>query len=70
MIGHDVFPGLSDQDDGSDEEVQCRFRAHQFPVGSHACSKNTAMYWGQGYTSAVEIVRDIEIIGRPEKTKE
>ena len=62
MMGHDVFPDLSDQDDGSDEEVQRRFRARQFPQDSHACSAITAKCWEQAYSSATEVAQDIAIV--------
>lgn len=62
MMGHDVYPDVSDQDEGSDEEVQRRFRARQFPQESYGCSTITAKCWGQEYNSAREIVQDIEAI--------
>lgn len=62
MMGHDVYPDVRDQDDGSDEEVQHRFRARQFPQESHDCSTITAKCWGQEYSSAIEVIHDIEAI--------
>jgi hypothetical protein len=62
MMGHDVFPDVSDQDYGSDEEVQRRFRARQFPQDSHACSAITAKCWEQEYSSAIEVAQDIETV--------
>lgn len=62
MMGHDVFPDVSDQDDRSEEEVQRRFRASQFPQDSHACSVITAKCWKQAYNSAIEVVQDIEAV--------
>ncbi|RDL40885.1 uncharacterized protein BP5553_00864 [Venustampulla echinocandica] len=60
MMGHDILPDVRDQDDGSDEEVQRRFRARQFPQESHACSEITAKCWEQAYSSTIEVAQDIE----------
>lgn len=62
MMGHDVFPDISDQDDKSDEEVQRRFRTGQFPQDSHACAAITAKCWEQDYNSAVEVVHDVRVV--------
>ena len=61
-MGHDVYPDVSNQDDGSDGEVQRRFRALQFPLEFHVCSTITAKCWSQAYSSAVEVAQDIETI--------
>ena len=61
-MGHDVYPDVSNQDDGSDGEVQRRFRALQFPLEFHVCSTITEKCWSQAYSSAVEVAQDIETI--------
>ena len=61
-MGHDIFLDISDQDDGSDEEVQRRFRTSQFPQDSHACATITEKCWEQAYNSAVEVVNDREVV--------
>jgi hypothetical protein len=67
--GHDVFPYVGDQGDGSDEQVQRRFLAHQFPQDSHACSTITALCWQQAYSSAIEVTQDIETIEKNANTE-
>jgi hypothetical protein len=62
MIGHDALPDISDQDDGSDEEAQRRFRTGQFPHDSHACRTITAKCWEQMYNSAIAAVHDVETV--------
>jgi hypothetical protein len=57
-----MMSDVSDQDDGSDEEVQRRFRTRQFPQESHVCCTITAKYCRQAYSSAVEVAHDIETI--------
>ncbi|KAG4441516.1 hypothetical protein IFR05_002973 [Cadophora sp. M221] len=62
MMGHDVFPDITDQDDSLEEEVQRRFLANQFPSDSHACSVTTGKCRKQAYSSAIEVVQDIEAV--------
>ena len=69
IMGHDVFPDVTDQDDRLEEEVQGRFRASQFPSDSHACSVITAKCWEQAYNSAIEVVQDIEVVVEINKIK-
>lgn len=69
MMGHDIIPDVNDQDDRSEEEVQRRFRASQFPSNSYACSVITARCWEQTYNSAIEVVQDIEAVVEINKSK-
>lgn len=62
IMGHDIFPDISNHGDGSDEEVQRRFRTGQFPRDSHACSTITAKCWERLYNSAVDVVHDVEVV--------
>jgi len=62
ITGYEVFPDISDQDDGAEEEIQRRFRAGQFPQDSHLCEAITTKCWKQTYNSAIEVVRDLESV--------
>jgi serine/threonine protein kinase len=64
ITGHEVFPGITDHglNDESQKEVQRQFRDHEFPRDSYVCSVITAKCWKQAYSSATEILQDIEAI--------
>ena len=62
IMGHEVFPDLIGDDDATEEEVQCRFLARQYPSDSHACSVITTKCWDQVYNSAMEVLDDIDAI--------
>ena len=60
MMRHAVFPDIIDREDGWLEKVQDRFAKHQFPQEIHACSSITQKCWHKEYTSAQELLQDLE----------
>ena len=62
MMGHAVFPDISDNEDGWREKVEDRFANYQFPDDEHACCDITSKCFHQQYDSAEEIVQEIATV--------
>ncbi|KAF2177296.1 hypothetical protein K469DRAFT_732991 [Zopfia rhizophila CBS 207.26] len=62
IIGHAVFPDIINGEDGWYDKVVDRFAMQQFPQDSHACSAITLKCWLRQYSSAQDVVQEIETI--------
>lgn len=60
ITGHEVFPELDSNSD--DDEIEMRFRNGQFPVDQQVCREVTSKCWTQAYSSAQEVVEDIQAV--------
>lgn len=58
--GHEVFPDLDKSKD--EEEIGRRFRESEFPTDLHACAGITAKCWRQLYSSARQVLTDLETV--------
>lgn len=62
MAGHEPFPGITGRNEGDDEEVERRFRSGEFPEETHACTHIVEKCWRLGYSSAEEVLQDLEAL--------
>lgn len=60
MMGHEVFPNLDKAKD--EDEIEHRFRAGEFPIDAHVCAAVTAKCWKQLYSSARQVLADLEAV--------
>jgi hypothetical protein len=60
MMGHEVFPDLDKHKD--EVEIERRFREREFPTDAHACAAITAGCWNQLYSSAQQVLTDLEAV--------
>ncbi|KAF1842061.1 kinase-like protein [Cucurbitaria berberidis CBS 394.84] len=58
MMGHEVFPDLDSSND--EQEIERRFRAGDFPADQHAFSKITGNCWKLCYSSAQQVLADLQ----------
>ncbi|KAJ2905729.1 kinase-like protein [Zalerion maritima] len=58
--GHELFPDLDKPED--EGEVERRFRAGEFPTDPHVCAAITAKCWKQLYSSARQVLADLEAV--------
>ncbi|RDW84212.1 uncharacterized protein DSM5745_04538 [Aspergillus mulundensis] len=59
MMGHEVFPDLTNHDD-DDDEIEARFRNGLFPADDHPCAQITQRCWKQQYESANDLLFDLK----------
>jgi serine/threonine protein kinase len=64
MMGHCVFPDIIDGEEGWTDEVRSRFANGQFPQDFHACIAVTLKRWERQYSSAIEVLQDLEAVER------
>jgi serine/threonine protein kinase len=60
MMGQEVFPDLEKSTD--EDEIERRFREGDFPPDLHVCTAITAKCWKQLYSSARQVVTDLEAV--------
>ncbi|KAH6973858.1 kinase-like domain-containing protein [Ilyonectria sp. MPI-CAGE-AT-0026] len=60
IMGHEVFPDLDKSKD--EDEIERRFRAGVFPTDTCVCAAITAKCWKQLYSSALQVLADLEAV--------
>lgn len=60
MMGHEVFPDLDKSED--EDGIERRFRTREFPTDPHICAAITAKCWKQVYSSAPQVLADLETV--------